>query len=60
MNETKTDRMPSGTAARRIRDYELPFVPWEARAEHGALRTHRGVGSAVDCASEGFAAVGVV
>jgi hypothetical protein len=60
VTDLKTERMPSGSAARRIRDFEIPFVPWPVRADHSVLRTHRDAGSVVDCPADGYVTIEAV
>ena len=60
MTDPKIERLPCGSAARRIRDFEVPFVSWETRLNRSTSRTQRGIGSLLDCAADDFLVVEVV
>jgi hypothetical protein len=60
MNDPKRERLPSGSAARRIREYETPFVPWDDRVHRADVQTHRGLGSLLQCPADDFVSIEVV
>jgi hypothetical protein len=60
MSESNLPKSPFISAARRIRDFEVPFVSSEARADHLAFVGHRDPGLRYTSVADGCATVEVL